>query len=336
MRTGVTLADITRAADELLAGGERPTVDGVRKILGTGSPNTVNTLLKQYYQTLPARLHLPAPIATAAAELYEKVRATAVEELTAERASAQQQLTEDRDKLAQERRDFEAERSAMQQRVADLNGDLDRLRDQHKAASTKLAVAEKELASQTTRATAAEAQLRAAEEERERASQKQTAELKRLREQAEGNERHFLGRLEEQKTQFQRLVQDREREAAAAEKHAATLEANLSEALKLNASLRAELTSTQRDLAKVKDSLTAAETATARAQELAAKDLASRQADLDRARSEVEALIASADQHRRDRDEAMREAAKLEGRLSALQSQLDEAKTEIRRLQKAK
>ena len=126
MRTGVTLADITRAADELLAGGERPTVDGVRKILGTGSPNTVNTLLKQYYQTLPARLHLPAPIATAAAELYEKVRATAVEELTAERASAQQQLTEDRDKLAQERRDFEAERSAMQQRVADLNGDLDR------------------------------------------------------------------------------------------------------------------------------------------------------------------------------------------------------------------
>lgn len=41
---GVTLADVTRAADQIIAEGERPTLDSVRRILGAGSPGTVNTL----------------------------------------------------------------------------------------------------------------------------------------------------------------------------------------------------------------------------------------------------------------------------------------------------
>lgn len=335
MRTGVTLADITRAADQLLAQGERPTVDGIRQILGTGSPNTVNTLIKQYYQSLPARLNLPAPIATAAAELYEKVRATALDDLALQRAEFEQALADDREKLAQERREFEAERSAAHQRIADINANLDRTREQLRSTASKLATTEKDLSAQTTRAATAEAQFRSAEDERERSAQKHVAELQRLREQAEGNERHLLGRLEEQKTQLQRSIQDREREAAAAEKHAATLEVSLSESSKLNASLRAEVASSQRDLAKTKDAASAAETALARAQEQFAKDTAVRQSDLERARQDLVQLTEAVERNRRDREEAIRESAKLEGRMAALQTQLDEAKSEVRRLQKA-
>ena len=333
---GVTLADITQAADQLLAEGERPTIDGVRRILGTGSPATVNTLLKEYFQTLPARLNLPAPIATAAAELYEKLKATAQEDLAAQRAELERDLAADRERLAQERREFEAERTAFQQRVADLNNDLDRLRELLKTTSTKLASTEKELATQTIRATTAEAQFRAADDERERSAQKHVADLVRLREQGEGNERHLLSRIEEQKAQLQRLLQDRERETAAAAKHASTLETAVSEASKLAASLRAELATAQRDLAKRQEAVAVAETALARGQEQTTRDQAAKQADLERARGEIEQLTSQAEQHKRDRDEAMREAAKLEGRLAALQGQLEEAKGEIRRLQKAK
>lgn len=37
MRTGVTIRDVTRAADQLLTAGERPTVESVRALLGTGA-----------------------------------------------------------------------------------------------------------------------------------------------------------------------------------------------------------------------------------------------------------------------------------------------------------
>jgi len=333
---GVTLSDITRAADQLLAEGERPTIDGVRRILGTGSPGTVNTLLKQYFQSLPSRLNLPASIATAAAELYEQVQSTARQELEKEREESEAALATDRESLAQERRDFEGERAAFHQRVADLNADLERHREQLKTTSAKLASTERELVAQTIRATSAEAQAKAAEAERERSAQKYASDLQRLREQAEGNERHLLGRIDEQKAQSQRLTQDREREIAAAAKQASSLEAAVSEATKLNASLRAELATAQRDLGKRQEAVTVAETALTRAQEQAVREQAARQADLERSRVEFERLTAQTEQHRRERDEALREAAKLEGRAAALQGQLDAAQAEIRRLQKAK
>ncbi len=333
---GVTLSDITHAADQLLADGERPTIEGVRRILGTGSPATVNSLLKQYFQALPARLNLPAPIATAAAELYEKVRSTALDDLNAQRAEQESAFGEQQARLAQERRDLEAERTSAQQRVVDLVTDIERTREQLKTTTAKLAVTEKELSAQTTRASTAEAQFKAAEQERERSGQKHVAELQRLKDQTEGNERHFLGRIEEQKAQVHRLTQDRERETAAVAKQISSLETSISEASKVHASLRAELATLQRELTKREESVSAAEIALARAQEQASKDQSARQADVERFKGETEALTASSERHKRDRDEALREAAKLEGRLAALQLQLDESKAEVGRLQKGK
>ena len=56
MARGITEDDVHQAADALVAGGERPTVDRIRSHLGTGSPNTVTRWLETWWQGLGARL----------------------------------------------------------------------------------------------------------------------------------------------------------------------------------------------------------------------------------------------------------------------------------------
>jgi Plasmid replication region DNA-binding N-term len=53
---GVREIDVTRTADALLREGERPTVEKIRAKLGTGSPNTINPLLDQWWKGLAGRL----------------------------------------------------------------------------------------------------------------------------------------------------------------------------------------------------------------------------------------------------------------------------------------
>jgi len=56
MARGVTQDQVTRAADALLARGERPTIEKVRAELGTGSPNTLLRLLEVWWAELAGRL----------------------------------------------------------------------------------------------------------------------------------------------------------------------------------------------------------------------------------------------------------------------------------------
>ena len=41
MAKGISELDVHQAADDIIAAGERPTVERIRAHLGTGSPNTV-------------------------------------------------------------------------------------------------------------------------------------------------------------------------------------------------------------------------------------------------------------------------------------------------------
>lgn len=336
MRTGVTLVDITRAADQLLADGERPTIDGIRKVLGTGSPATVNALLKEYYQALPGRLNLPAPIAIAAAELYEKVRATAMEEVSEQRVALEREIALEREQIAQDRRAFDSERTTLKSQVVTLTANVEQLQEQQRGLSGRAAALEKDLASQAARAAGAEAQVRAADEERERTALKQTSEVQRLREQADGNERHLLSRIEEHKTQYQRLHAERERDVAAATKRVSTLETAVSEAAKAHASLRAELASAQRDVLKRSEAATAAENALQRLQDESLRDAAAHMETLERARADLDRAVSTSEQIRRERDDAIREAARLEGRMQGLHGQLVEVRAELSRLQHLK
>lgn len=57
MARGITESDVHNAADELVAKGDRPTVERIRMHLGTGSPNTVTRWLETWWQGLGPRLH---------------------------------------------------------------------------------------------------------------------------------------------------------------------------------------------------------------------------------------------------------------------------------------
>lgn len=55
MARGVPQDEIHRVADELLASGERPTVERVRQALGRGSPNTIGPMLDAWWAQLAQR-----------------------------------------------------------------------------------------------------------------------------------------------------------------------------------------------------------------------------------------------------------------------------------------
>lgn len=79
-RSGITQTQVNEAADALLRGGERPTIERVRQALGTGSPNTLVRLLEEWWSDLGRRLDAqaakmslpdaPEPVVAAASQLW--------------------------------------------------------------------------------------------------------------------------------------------------------------------------------------------------------------------------------------------------------------------------
>ncbi len=113
MATGITQEHVNTAADALVAGGERPTVERVRTLHGSGSPNTVGRLLEVWWSELGARLtaqqvkvdmpQAPAPVAALASQLWEQA-------LLAARGQAHDELESERRALDAQRIAGEAER----------------------------------------------------------------------------------------------------------------------------------------------------------------------------------------------------------------------------------
>ncbi|HVJ37182.1 MAG TPA: DNA-binding protein [Stenotrophomonas sp.] len=173
MARGITESDVHGAADELVAAGERPTVERIRAHLGTGSPNTVTRWLETWWRALGGRLQdkrqafstaeVPAAVAALAGEWWglalEAGRAIAVESLTGDRAL----LLSQQDALDQARASFsdeaaalldraeaaaQAERAAaariaeLQRLVSQLEGRLEEVAQQRDSALTRADVAE--------------------------------------------------------------------------------------------------------------------------------------------------------------------------------------------------
>lgn len=80
MAKGITQDQVSHAADQLLNAGERPTIERIRALLGTGSPNTVNRYLDDWWGKLGKRLQnqksndampgLPLEVANLATDLW--------------------------------------------------------------------------------------------------------------------------------------------------------------------------------------------------------------------------------------------------------------------------
>lgn len=329
MRTGVTLDDVTRAADAILERGERPTVEAVRGVLGTGSPGTVNRHLGDYFKALPGRLHLPAPIAQAAAELFEKIRATAQAAADDREMAARAALAQDREHLASEREAFEDERQGLQGQVGTLSVDLAGARDSQRRLEGLLEGRQAEIATLTAQASAAQSRAQAAIDERERASQNHHSEIARLKERADGNERHLLAQIDELRDQLKQLRTDRDREHAQATKRQAELEKALAGATESAAALRQDLITRDAELAHARHALEAAQAALHSAREAHERETQYQQeryTGVARERDEATARCAELSAEREKRAQA---AAVLEGRHAALEEQL--ARVESRR-----
>lgn len=123
MARGITDTDVHTAADELVAAGERPTVERIRAHLGTGSPNTVTRHLDTWWQELGRRLHTqqvrlalpdaPDAVAALAGQWWVVALDSAKASLQASLAADRQVLEEERSALHRQRERLEAEATAL-------------------------------------------------------------------------------------------------------------------------------------------------------------------------------------------------------------------------------
>jgi len=123
MARGITEFDVHSAADELVAAGERPTVERIRAHLGTGSPNTVTRWLETWWRGLGRRLqaqqiHVDVPAApevvtALAGEWWGRALVAARDESAQALATERNALLRDREALSDERTRLETEANAL-------------------------------------------------------------------------------------------------------------------------------------------------------------------------------------------------------------------------------
>lgn len=142
MAAGVPETDVFKAADAVLARGERPTVERVRTELGRGSPARVGQLLEQWWEQLALRLkghallpELPGDVAQAFAEAWRLALAHAATSAEAALTEQQNTLFAEQTSLTQERKLWEIALTAAQ---ADLAEGMSKL------AQTELQLAERQ------------------------------------------------------------------------------------------------------------------------------------------------------------------------------------------------
>ena len=123
---GITGRDVELAADALLRGGERPTIERVREKIGRGSPNTINPLLDAWWKRLAARLdagpaalhRLPEPVVHVAEALW-------MQALDEARRRAEQELSRQARSAAKLEDDLEVRSHVLTLREGELKGRLD-------------------------------------------------------------------------------------------------------------------------------------------------------------------------------------------------------------------
>ena len=167
MARGITESDVHTAADELVANGERPTVERIRAHLGTGSPNTVTRWLDTWWKNLGVRLQpkrpdlkdAPAALAELAGQWWARALDHARESILEELAGTRQTLAAEYDELrlqqqtfAEEASELHAKASASAQserlaltQVAELRQLVDQLQSQIAEAAQQRASEDKRL-----------------------------------------------------------------------------------------------------------------------------------------------------------------------------------------------
>lgn len=128
-RTGVTETQVATAADQLLLAGERPTIERVRAVLGTGSPSTLIRHLDGWWRDLGRRLadkqrqvaipDAPDSVTDLASALWRAAVEAGQDHAEAALAGHRQRLREDEKSLQAERHAIAQENQARQTAVAE-------------------------------------------------------------------------------------------------------------------------------------------------------------------------------------------------------------------------
>jgi hypothetical protein len=111
----VSYEEIERTARDLMAQGERPSVDGVRAALGRGSPNHIATCMRRFWKNQAAvttgnplaLTHLPPELADAAVAQWEKALLLAQQTAKHEDSEARSHLEQLRRETTQHARALE-------------------------------------------------------------------------------------------------------------------------------------------------------------------------------------------------------------------------------------
>lgn len=129
---GVQQAEVSAAADALLAQGQRPTVDRVRRQLGRGSPNTIGPMLESWFVGLAPRLGFPSSengaVNVPPAEIRQAMEALWHLARDQARQEAQKALRDERDQLQAERNQLNEDRNLLARDAAALE-ERDNLRN---------------------------------------------------------------------------------------------------------------------------------------------------------------------------------------------------------------
>ncbi|WP_448130144.1 DNA-binding protein [Stenotrophomonas rhizophila] len=134
MARGITESDVHTAADELVASGERPTVERIRGHLGTGSPNTVTRWLETWWKNLGTRLQperpdlkdAPAALAEIAGQWWALALQHAREAALVDLAEARRELSAEREEHHRQQEELEKQASEIRSlsEAADLSEKL--------------------------------------------------------------------------------------------------------------------------------------------------------------------------------------------------------------------
>jgi len=139
-RLGVTYQQVETAAEKIVTGGENPTIERVRRILGgTGSNTTISKYLNDWRMT-----HLKGateesisirpqsdPVNAAVNQIWQELRHEAQSEIQRMQKIVEKSQ-EERDNLLQELEHLRQEHSAAKQQIINLNSALNSEQQQHR------------------------------------------------------------------------------------------------------------------------------------------------------------------------------------------------------------
>lgn len=277
MPIGITEQDVFQAADVLLAGGGRPTIDRVRKELGRGSPNTINPMLDAWWASLAQRLRgaqtpgMPPSLAKVCTHLYEEMRKEVATEAERLAAVQLQQAQEAQRQIEQAQAALAAEKAGVVATVEGLRTDLISVRETNQSLNRRNSTLESELEAARRAAADISLKLKETNETRERESKVSQTELERVREQWQGNETRWLKEIDHLRGDIKKVRTESERSQKALGAHVEELQQQLQIATSERAAFQAAAEEARSDLAKEREARVFAEGALTASQALIIK-----------------------------------------------------------------